>query len=219
MLHAGYQLAVLDAAEENLICQCPPEVARHFTPHMQRLVGYAQPYRNLSRFSAGVVNPGDGSERGGSDPAQALRFERAADWATEAAPTQPPSTAAQAQALMLEWGSITDSTLAGWCEDLLPPIEAGVVAVPCSGTPTMMRTMVAALSRDGAVVLEGAIPAATCAAIIQELGPYHGRLSRVIGGVVARLAAARDCALHPALLALAEGVLGHQCLRPQGEQI
>lgn len=42
LLCAGYQLGLLDA-EENLISQCPPSVARTFPQHLQRLVGYAQP--------------------------------------------------------------------------------------------------------------------------------------------------------------------------------
>ena len=166
------------------------------------------------------MNPGDALEGGDSDPSQALGFERAADWATEAAPHQPPTTAAAAESWMLDWRSITESTLAGWCADLLPPVEAGVVSVRCTASAPdtqTMQTILAALSRDGAVVLERAISPATCAAIIQELEPYHGTTqSRVIGGVAARSPAARDCALHPVVLALAEGVLGHQCLRPSG---
>ncbi len=126
LLRAGYQLAFLDA-EENLLSQCPPNMARHFPPHMQRLVGYAQPYRNLSRFAAGVVNPptaetaSNVDQTDDVDPAQALAFVREADWATPDESDQPESTWAQAQSLMLDWEELTESRFDHRCEELLPP--------------------------------------------------------------------------------------------------
>jgi hypothetical protein len=223
MLHAGYQLSFLEA-EENLLTQYPPHVARGFPAHMQRLVGYTQPYRNLSRFSAGRVDElslhddQDDADQYSADPAQALEFQREADWATSAAPTQPKSTWPQAQSLMLDWDGISESVLAAWCREWLPSKECGPVRVACCSTPHLMSTLLAALYRDGVVVLEDAISLDACHSIIQQLRPYHGKTaSRIIGGVVTRSPTARDCALHPVLLALAEGVLGHQCLRPRGQ--
>ena len=223
MLHAGYQLAFLEA-EENLLTQYPPHVARDFPAHMQRLVGYTQPYRNLSRFSAGRVNQlllhddQDDAGQYSADPAQALEFQREADWATSAAPMQPESTWSQAQSFMLDWDDISESVLAAWCEECLPSKECGPVRVACCSSVRLMSTLLAALYRDGVVVLEDAISLDACHSIIQQLRPYHGKTaSRVIGGVVTRSPIARDCALHPVLLALAEGVLGHQCLRPHGQ--
>ena len=175
------------------------------------------PYRNMNRFPDNSSN---------SDPMQALTSGRPFDWASRPPrPNEPPCSEAAAAELatLVDWNTLDQDTLGGWVARLLPFDSEGLVAVDYAGTelePTaMMQTMLAALSRDGAVILRNAIPLQTCEKIMRELAPYYddsGTLAS--GGSSARSAAARECSLHPAMLALAEGVLGHQCLRPHGKR-
>ena len=79
--------------------------------------------------------------------------------------------------------------------------------------------MLAALDRDGAVILEGALEAASARAILSELEPFIagtapfeddfvGRQTTRTGALVARSKTARGVVLHPAVLDVAQGFLG-----------
>ena len=88
---------------------------------------------------------------------------------------------------------------------------------------------VAALDRDGVVVLERAVSEAACAAVRAQMAPYleasylvgagpGGANARRPGAVLARSRASWAMAMHPAVLQLCEGVLGRQVLSGRSEQ-
>ena len=78
-----------------------------------------------------------------------------------------------------------------------------------------------ALDRHGFAVIENAVPAAACEQLVAEMRPYidatpHGLHglggTRRVGALVARSPASHGFVAHPAILRLAQSVLGEQCL-------
>ena len=83
--------------------------------------------------------------------------------------------------------------------------------------------MVAALSRDGGVIVEGAVSDATADAVAAELAPYinatatgqtafTGALTKRTGAVAARSPSSWPLLMHPTLMDICEAVLGQQLL-------
>lgn len=82
--------------------------------------------------------------------------------------------------------------------------------------------MLEVLHRDAAVIVDGLVPAKELAALRAELDPhldatpygeidFHGERTRRVGALIARSAACGRLAMHPLLLALADGFLGPFC--------
>ena len=90
---------------------------------------------------------------------------------------------------------------------------ASFAAATCS-----VGQLVAALARDGAVIIRNAVPASTCEQVIEEMRPYcedyplttDGNKAKRPGCVLARSEASWALAAQPLLLELLEGVLGAQ---------
>jgi hypothetical protein len=102
-----------------------------------------------------------------------------------------------------------------------------------AGTPeddwATVAAICAALHRDGCVVLEHAVSAASCDAVIAEMEPYLeragygdgflGRATRRAGACVSRSPASRELIQHPLVLQLCRGVLGVQLLHLGREEL
>ena len=118
-----------------------------------------------------------------------------------------------------------------------PKYGGGVTAVEWPGDGAagvglvaVVKQMIEALDRDGAVVLSGAVSPAVCGRIEAEIAPYCWQargISATTGGPVgsdystgtcgsllARSVAVQAMAAHPAVVAATEGVLGRQVLHP-----
>ena len=105
---------------------------------------------------------------------------------------------------------------------LIPTIAAGFPR----GLQRMMpdaplENVLAALWRDGTVIIENAVSEECCDRTIEEMGPYlkgefgddfGGRTTERLGGVVARAPSSCEIVAHPLLIKLCEGVLGRQIL-------
>jgi hypothetical protein len=101
----------------------------------------------------------------------------------------------------------------------------GLVHVPW-GRGGSVAQAIAALARDGAFVLEGAVPAEMCDAVRAQVAPYvdaaaprSGGAVRRAGAVLGRSRASWPLATHPALLQVCEGVLGRQVLRSTASEV
>lgn len=94
-------------------------------------------------------------------------------------------------------------------------------------TPVSM--LVAALRRDGCVIIERAVSEACCDAVLAEMDPYLdaadvgdgflGRQTRRAGAVVSRSPASWEILCHPTLLKLCEGVVSRQVLSLSSEEL
>ena len=94
-------------------------------------------------------------------------------------------------------------------------------AAKVGNEPAFDADVLEALDRHGFVVIENAIPAADCEQLVAEMRPYidatpHGLHglggTRRIGALVARSPASHRFVAHPAILRLAQSVLGEQRL-------
>lgn len=109
---------------------------------------------------------------------------------------------------------------------LLPPAAAGLVRLQASDAPLLAA--VAALFRDGAVIIEGAVSREACERVLEQMSPYvdgalHGdgflgRQTQRASAVVSRSPASWEFIRHPLLLDICEGVLGRQILHSPTEE-
>ena len=106
----------------------------------------------------------------------------------------------------------------------LPP---GLVSVDVSGPAdeSVVERSLAALARDGAVVLANAVPAALCDELLHDLEPYRaacqlggdaglGMNTKRVGSIVARSAASYPIVAHPVMMQLCDALLGRQVSPP-----
>jgi hypothetical protein len=90
-----------------------------------------------------------------------------------------------------------------------------------AGLSGVVEQMLAALQRDGCVVLSGAVPTDVCDAIEAEIAPYKwrsrsdGRTEGITGSLLSRSRFVQHMAAHPAVIAVVEAVLGRQVLYPE----
>ena len=107
-------------------------------------------------------------------------------------------------------------------EAKLPPTVDGIATYdtgPVPGDDSVVESLLAALGRDGAVVLTGLGGAQTCAHVEAELAPYEPHVgtntngAKSIGAVVARSPASHDLVAHPVLMRLMDALIGRQALR------
>ena len=102
-----------------------------------------------------------------------------------------------------------------------PVVSVDWPAVQGQGLAEVVGRMLAALDRDGAVVLSNAVPASVCDAIEAEIAPYKwrsradGRPEGVCGSLLSRSEAVQQMAAHPAVVAAVEGALGRQLFHPR----
>ena len=105
-------------------------------------------------------------------------------------------------------------------EAALPPVTDGIVSFAAGSEradDTVVESLLAALGRDGAVVLTGLTDAAP--QIAADMAPYLDKLpadsdyTRRAGAVLARSAAAHDLASSPVIMRLCDAVIGRQVLR------
>ena len=90
---------------------------------------------------------------------------------------------------------------------------SGLVTVEAE-TPHALDNALAAMLRDGCVVLAGAVSAERCDEAMEQLKPYSDDAGGgTVGSVLVRSEACWDFASHPLVLALCEAILGRQCLR------
>jgi|EP01043_Picozoa_sp_COSAG02_P006751 hypothetical protein len=91
-----------------------------------------------------------------------------------------------------------------------------------------LENVLAALWRDGTVIIEQAVSEECCDRTVQEMGPYlkgkfgddfGGRTTERLGGVVARAPSSCEIVAHPLLIKLCEGVLGRQILNMTAEEL
>jgi hypothetical protein len=89
------------------------------------------------------------------------------------------------------------------------------------GLSGVVEMMLAALQRDGCVVLSSAVSTAVCDAIEAEIAPYKwrsrldGRTEGITGSLLSRSRFVQYMAAHPAVVAAVEAVLGRQVLYPE----
>ena len=112
------------------------------------------------------------------------------------------------------------SSLSRW-ESLLPAVGQGILRLPwrdgdvteaCLDATSPVERILAALHRDGAVVLEQAVSTERCAALLEDLAPY---LTEADGGEVGAVIARSSHSWfvrHPALMKVAEACVGRQVL-------
>jgi hypothetical protein len=92
-----------------------------------------------------------------------------------------------------------------------------------------LEQVLAALWRDGAVIVERAVSEACCDRTIEEMTPYlgsqgygddfGGKTTERLGGVVARAPSSCEIVGHPLLIKLCEAILGRQLLNMTGEEL
>lgn len=107
----------------------------------------------------------------------------------------------------------------------LPSPASGLVRLHAPDSPLL--DAVAALFRDGAVILEGAVSREACGRVSEQMAPYvdgalHGdgflgRQTQRASAVVSRSPASWELIRHPLLLDICEGVLGRQILHAPTE--
>ena len=134
------------------------------------------------------------------------------------------------------------ATTAGkWTESLPPQSQSALVTVPfVADDAAVVETCMAALARDGAVILGGAVTPETCDSLLADMQPYldatpgavrtvaagggddgaapEGTLSgtsmsKRVGAVIARSEHSYPIVGHPVLMKLGDGILGRQALR------
>ena len=89
--------------------------------------------------------------------------------------------------------------------------------------PSVVERCLAALGRDGAVILRGAVSAETCDAVVADMEPYshaasllggfYGKKTKRIGALPARSRACDPIIAHPTLMKLMDACIGRQVLR------
>ena len=160
-LTLDYQIGNLRTPQDQFAAN-PPHVAATFPLPLQKLVGYTRRGGALGYFAdeqhpaevlranwPGIDHVRDPAQRGGLPPPQ-------------------PSAAPELED--------TDLLLAGAAEALgqepLPPGMVHVDWLAATDKPAATRRLLAALSRDGAVVLANAVPRSVCDALVAEAEPY-----------------------------------------------
>lgn len=112
----------------------------------------------------------------------------------------------------------------------LPTCSAGLPAfgpLVHFAPSTQIAEILAALSRDGAVIIDRAVSGETCDRIIAEMDPYLedigfgdrglGQQTKRLGGVCARSPGSWEVLQHPILMKVCEAVLGRQLLHQTNE--
>jgi ectoine hydroxylase-related dioxygenase (phytanoyl-CoA dioxygenase family) len=136
-----------------------------------------------------------------------------------------------AQPLDPRWAAF-QRNLASLTAELPPADDAGLVSVDFDPTdPSVVERCLAALHRDGAVILSRAVAPELCDALYADLGPYieANKLhlggfdssveSRRFDGINARSPHAHPIVAHPVLLQLCQAVLGQQALDQSPAQL
>eukprot|EP01052_Picozoa_sp_SAG31_P008450 SAG31_NODE_427_length_15813_cov_13.679649_12_plen_718_part_00 len=109
----------------------------------------------------------------------------------------------------------------------LPPEAEGLVTLECDprnpDAGDVVELALAALGRDGAVVLGNAVAPEVIAKLVEDLQPYIdesptgdrflGERTKRIGAVVARSEASYPIVAHPVLMRLCDALVGRQVLR------
>lgn len=232
LLTVGYQLGVL-APAENFYLTHDPGVVATYPVELQRLLGFHMPGPVLNKYYAG---PGPHDVLGG----HAVLAGRRVDW-FDAGQSPPPGTPEKATFLPAEpvpplslpdlapsidaatkdcqdlynnyWGKLRSQLLAD-----TPAATDFPVTVVADGMSAadMTARMLAAIDRDGVVVLANAVPGVVCDTVMAELRRYTYMMNGTIGSVGCVLSrsptAAHQMAAHPAVLGVVEGVLGRQLL-------
>ena len=232
LLTVGYQVGIL-APAENFYLAHDAGVVASYPLELQRLLGFHMPGPVLNKFYAG---PGPHDVLGG----HAVLGGRRVDWfdagqspppgasataiflpAGPVPPLAPLSLPASIEAATRDchgvyrnyWGTLRSQLLAEMSPATDFPVT--VVADGLSVADTVAR-MLAAIDRDGVVVLANAVSTDLCDAVMAELRRYTYTIEGELGSVGCVLTrsptAAQRLAAHPAVLGVTEGVLGRQLL-------
>eukprot|EP00729_Bicosta_minor_P009399 gene9399-27967_t len=207
-LSASYHCAYL-SQRENQFLGCPPEKAVQLPPHVARLIGYCKPGQVLNKLYCG----GPPHEILGAYKAYGGKH---IDWAG------PTSTQEEVE----RWRSMVPTAIPTtvdlttfpqhvgvWIQELAKhPNQDGLVTID-SATKNAVELMLAALNRDGCVVLSNAATDEQCEAIMNDLKPYSDDVNgATVGCVLARSAASWPVATQPQLVEVIEALLGKQVL-------
>ena len=95
--------------------------------------------------------------------------------------------------------------------------------------PHLEEKLLAALGRDGAVILKNAVPAELCDQVVADMRPYveagsfldqfYGKKSKRIGSLPARSRASDPIVAHPTLMKLCDALLGRQVMRMDRDDV
>lgn len=215
--------------KENFYLGCPPQVAARFPAQLQELVGYTHHgmgyvdeffHPALYLKDAGI--PGDLSGK-------------PTDWASPGLaaavplPQPVPSPAFQSVAGVKGKPPATAATAedAARFAELLQALPAAKARLPPFGTALHLPgdnaplvDILAALDRDGFVIIDRAVSEATCDKVVAELEPYLdaakfgdsflGKQTKRLGSVAARSPASWEILQHPILMQTCEAILGRQ---------
>jgi hypothetical protein len=254
VLRVGYNASLL-RSEENMFVSNPPEIATHYAEHIQRLCGYtvrgvsSQAIRRLPVMSRSFLTDclwlqaNCGTFCDFQHPREALLMASEAgfeehhvvDWAREPTRAALVENLAPIPKADQTPHCFAESDQARWdsYEQLrydhiraLPPPGNGPIHFKWDPSdPGLFEKLVAALDRDGCVILEEAVSPGMCQQIMHDMEPYiacaqarsesrrrrNGNQRSVRADALpARSEASWDIVSHPALLAISEAVLGRQ---------
>jgi ectoine hydroxylase-related dioxygenase (phytanoyl-CoA dioxygenase family) len=219
-LRASFHAAYL-RQRQNLYLACPPQTALSLPAAFSRLMGYSKPGPVLNKLYCGT---------GDSSILEATRAygSRAIDWAgnvaaqllakgaeptSERTPGYVPSYASLTLPTLAQTATLARTLASSHLPTGVSVSASGLVTVEAE-TPHALDNALAAMLRDGCVVLAGAVSAERCDEAMEQLKPYSDDAGGgTVGSVLVRSEACWDFASHPLVLALCEAILGRQCLR------
>ena len=233
VLRVGYNASLL-RSEENMFVSNPPEIAKNYPDHIQRLCGYTVRGANCGTF-CDFQHPREAllmaTEEG-------FEEHHCVDWArpenranlveTTVLPKEEQTPHCFAEADHARWDSYEQNRYE-WIRTL-PPAGSGPIHFKWDPSdPKLFEKLVAALDRDGCVILEEAVSPDMCQQIMHDMEPYvdcararsesrrrrNGNQRSVRADALpARSEASWDIVAHPALMAISEAVLGRQVGAP-----
>ena len=209
----------------------PPEIATHYPEHIQRLVGYTVRGANCGTF-CDFQHPREALQMASAD---GFEDHHRVDWArpetraplaetTTAAADRTPHCQNEAACDHVRWDRYEQQRFE-WIRSLPPPGKGPLYFKWDANDSTLLERLVAALDRDGCVILTEAVEEAMCQQIMHDMEPYvecaaarsesrrrrNGQQRSVRADALpARSEASWGIVSHPAMLGIAEAVLGRQ---------